>query len=176
MSSLFLLPIGIGNANCSSKAGYMTTKEASEKFHLDIKEVRARIKDKMIPDVYKKGSRIIIPDETSIFPSKNDIKQFLFQIIKYKNNNSTVISRELCPQAEQLQALMAYLYKRGFIGKYIFSEDIRILFDNVQLTDSGLEFVFGQNAFAKLSGLASIPLQLNPSFNTSISAIAIKVG
>lgn len=150
----------------------MTIKEASVKFNLDEKEIRARKKDEMIIGVRKDGRNVVIPNDTILIPSKKDIQSFLLQIVKYKNNKSTIISRSICPQTEQLQALMIYLYNKGFIGNFTFSEDIKVMFDNVQITDSGFDFVFGYGAFNKLSNVVSIPIQLNPNINIS----AIKVG
>lgn len=150
----------------------MTIKEASVKFHLDEKEIRARKKDNMIIGVSNDGKNIVIPDDTILIPSKKDIQSFLLQIVKYKNNKSIVISRAMCPQKEQLQAIMIYLYNRGFIGNFTFSEEIENLFDNVQITDNGFDFVFGYGSFAKLSSIIPIPIQLNPNINIS----AIKVG
>lgn len=150
----------------------MTIKEASAKFNLDEKEIRARKKENMIIDVHNDGKRVVIPDDTILIPSKKDIQSFLLQIIKYKNNNSIVISRELCPGKEQLQAVMIYLYKRGFIGNFTFSEEIKTLFDNVQITDSGFDFVLGYGSFGKLSNITPTPIQLNPSINISL----VKVG
>lgn len=150
----------------------MTIKEASAKFKLDEKEIRARKKENMIIDVHNDGKRVVIPDDTILIPSKKDIQSFLLQIIKYKNNNSIAISRELCPEKEQLQAVMIYLYERGFIGKFTFSEEIETLFDNVQITDSGFDFVLGYGSFGKLSNIMPAPIQLNPSINISL----IKIG
>lgn len=150
----------------------MTIKEASIKFNLDEKEIRARKKDNMIIGVRKDGKSVVIPNDTILIPSKKDIQSFLLQIVKYKNNKSIAISRAMCPQKEQLQAIMIYLYNRGFIGNFTFSEDIEVLFDNIQITDSGFDFVFGYGSFAKLSSIIPIPIQLNPSINIS----AIKVG
>lgn len=150
----------------------MTIKEASAKFKLDEKEIRARKNENMIIDVHNDGKRVVIPDDTILIPSKKDIQSFLLQIIKYKNNNSIVISRELCPEKEQLQAVMIYLYKRGFIGNFTFSEEIKTLFDNVQITDSGFDFVLGYGSFGKLSNITPTPIQLNPSINISL----VKVG
>lgn len=150
----------------------MTIKEASAKFNLDEKEIRARKKENMIIDVHNDGKRVVIPDDTILIPSKKDIQSFLLQIIKYKNNNSIAISRALCPGKDQLHAVMIYLYKRGFIGNFTFSEEIKTLFDNVQITDSGFDFVLGYGSFGKLSNIAPTPIQLNPSINISL----IKIG
>ena len=150
----------------------MTTGEASEKFNLAKEEIRARKNANMIIGAYNKRHRIVIPDDTILIPSKKDIQFFLLQIIKYKNNNAIVISRELCPEREQLQAVMIYLYRRGFIGNFTFSEEIKTLFDNVQITDSGFDFVFDYGSFDRLSNITPVPIQLNPSINISL----IKVG
>ena len=150
----------------------MTIREASVKFNLDEKEIRARKKDNMIIGVRKDGKSVVIPNDTILIPSKKDIQSFLLQIIKYKNNKSIAISRAMCPQKEQLQAVMIYLYKKGFIGSFTFSEDIAVLFDNIQITDCGFDFVLGYGSFDKLSSIGPIPIQLNPSINIS----AIKVG
>ena len=88
----------------------MTIREASVKFNLDEKEIRARKKDNMIIGVRKDGKSVVIPNDTILIPSKKDIQSFLLQIIKYKNNKSIAISREMSPQKQQLQAVMIYLY------------------------------------------------------------------
>lgn len=150
----------------------MTVKEASIQFNLDEKEIRARKKDNMIIGVRKDGKNVVIPNDTILIPSKKDIQSFLLQIVKYKNNKSIAISRAMCPQKDQLQAIMIYLYNRGFVGEFIFSEDIEALFDNIQITDSGFDFIFGYGSFNKLSNIAPIPIQLNSNINIS----AIKVG
>ena len=150
----------------------MTIKEASIKFNLDEKEIRARKKDNMIIGVRNEGKNVVIPNDTILIPSKKDVQSFLLQIVKYKNNKSIIISRSMCPEKEQLQAIMIYLYNRGFIGEYTFSENIASLFDNVQITDSGFDFVLGYGSFVRLSSIVSKPIQLNPSINIS----AIKVG
>lgn len=150
----------------------MTTGEASEKFNLSKEEIRARKNANMIIGAYNKRHRIVIPDDTILIPSKKDIQSFLLQIIKYKNNNSIAISRALCPGKDQLHAVMKYLYKRGFIGNFTFSEEIKTLFDNVQITDSGFDFVFDYGSFGKLSNITPTPIQLNPSINVSL----VKVG
>ena len=150
----------------------MTIKEASVKFNLNEKEIRNRKKDNMIIGVRNDGRNVVIPDDTILIPSKKDIQSFLLQIVKYKNNKSTIISREMCPKQEQLQAVILYLYNRGFIGRYTFSENIETLFDNIQITDNGFDFIFGHGAFQKLSNIVSVPIQINPNINIS----AVKVG
>lgn len=150
----------------------MTIREASIKFNLDEKEIRKRKKDNMIINVRKDGRSVVIPDDTMLIPSKADIQSFLLQIIKYKNNNAFTISKSLCPGREQLHAVMDYLYKRGFIGNYTFTEEIEEMFSNVQMTDSGFDFVFGYGSFDKLSSIVSAPVHLNASGSFSL----VKVG
>ena len=107
-----------------------------------------------------------------LFHQKKDIQSFLLQIIKYKNNKAIAISRDLCPRNEQLRAVMSYLYNKGFIGDFTFLENIEDLFDNVQITDKGFDFILGYGSFGKLSNIIYNPIQLNPD----ISFSAIKVG
>lgn len=150
----------------------MTIREASVKFNLDEKEIRARKKGNMIIGVRKEGKNVVIPDDTILIPSKKEVQSFLLQILKYKNNKSIAISRAMCPQKEQLQAIMIYLYDRGFVAEYSFSENIKTLFDSIQITDGGFDFILGRGSFGKLSSIVPVPIQLNPSINIS----AIKVG
>ncbi len=150
----------------------MTIKEASVKFNIDEKEIRNRKRDNMIIGVRKDGRTIVIPNDTILIPSKKDIQSFLFQIIKYKNNPSTTISRGLCPNSDQLEVLINYLYKRGFIGQFDYINDISELFRRIQLTEDGFSFVFGVSSMKRIASIIPSPLQLNPSINIS----AIKVG
>lgn len=142
----------------------MTVKDASLKFKLDEKEIRKRKNDNMILGVEKEGRNIYIPDDTKIIPSKAEIKSFLFQIIKYKNNSATVISRTLCPSRENLEIMADYLYRKGFIGKYSDFNGEENFFDTVKLTDEGLAFVFGKTVISKYSNHIPFTIQINPTF------------
>lgn len=150
----------------------MTVKEASVKFNIEEKEIRNRKKDNMIIGARKEGRNIVIPDDTVLIPSKKDIQSFLLQIVKYKNNQFAIISRSICPSDEQMKAVMCYLYNRGFIGEYIFSENIKEMFNAIQITDDGFDFMLGHGTFQKLSNIISSPIQINPNLNFSV----VKVG
>ena len=139
----------------------MTTKEASRCFRLDAKEVRKRFRDGMIIDAYKDGNYIIIPDETEVIPSKQEIKSFLLQIIKLKNNDAYVISRGMCPDLDTLKVLLRYLYKRGMIGGYDESLDETQLLEKVKLTDSGFAYLVGENTYEVLNRNISVPINVN---------------
>ena len=149
----------------------MTVKDASVKFNIDEKEIRRRIKDDMVKGIRKDGRTIIIPDDTVLIPSKKEIRFFLMQIIKYKNNTSIAISREICPSDEQLRALTIYLYNTGYIGESNFSSNIRELFDKIQITDKGINLLFG--SYANLLPKDVIPLQINPGINLSLISIGV---
>ena len=110
----------------------MNTKEAAEKFKLDIQEVRSRKDDGMILGARTVKGRIFIPDDTTIIPSKQDIQAFLLEILKYKNNSGTTVSRKLCPDEESLRSVVEYVYKRGFIGEFEFRSSINSLFQNLR--------------------------------------------
>lgn len=139
----------------------MTIKEASVKFNLDEKEIRKRKKDDMIFNVRTENRVVVISDDTEIIPSKKDIRSFLLQIIKIKNNSSTIISRNLCPDNNSLKILLRYLYKRGFIGEFSEVENDQQMLNAVSLTDSGIEYVFGSQNYSKLNTHVSLPLNIN---------------
>lgn len=129
----------------------MTVKEASQKFNINEKEIRKRNKDGMILGTYKEGVKIIIPDNTTIIPSKNDIKAFLFQILKYKNTPNIAINRSLCPDEVSLYVLFDFLYKAGYIGEATFTKNIKQLFDSIILTDKSIQLIIGENNSKKLN-------------------------
>lgn len=143
----------------------MTTKQASAKFRISEKEIRKRNKDGMIIGATKERGIIIIPDETKIIPSKTDIQSFLFQVMKYKNNTSTVIAQQLFPNIEKLKILDDYLFQKGYIGKHDDFNTEKEFLNIVQLTDMGLQLLFGNTVVEKLSSPAIITFAPNLNFN-----------
>ena len=146
----------------------MTIKEASERFGIDEKEIKKRKNDSMIIGIHKKGKYLIIPDNTLIIPSKNDIRCFLFEILKHKNNPNNVFSRRLCPDIKSFQILLKYLYDRGFIGDYIFDENITQTLTTIMLTDEGINYVIGNANINKMNNYNIFPLKINPSINIGL--------
>lgn len=143
----------------------MTVKEASVIFKLEEKEIRKRNSDSMILGVGKIGRNIFIPDDTKIIPSKLEIKTFLFQIIKYKNNSDMIMPRNMCPCREHLEVLADYLYKKGLIGNYKKFVDEKGFFDNVKLTDEGISFVFGNLPITRTQSNFTFPIYINQNFS-----------
>ena len=139
----------------------MTTREAAEKFNLEIQEVRKRKNDGMIPGARTVKGRIVIPDDIEILPSKQEIQSFLFEIIKYKNNPNVTISREYCPDEISLHSVVNYVYRRGFVGEFEFNSKIQILFQNLSLTDEGLKFIMKRMS---QSNLGSVEINSNINF------------
>ncbi len=98
----------------------MTTNEACEKFGLEKKELYKRIKAGMIPGVVKKGRMFVIPNETPFIPSEQEIRTFLLQILKFKNNPSYVFRVGSAKQTKTLRAcciicIAAGLWARTFL-------------------------------------------------------------
>lgn len=143
----------------------MTVDEANEKFGISHKEIRKRKSDGMIFGAKTVNGRIDIPNDTLIIPSKAEIQNFLFQILKYKNNSGLTISRSLCPDEESLKAVIDYLYKKGFIGEFKFNRDIYVLFNDISLTDEGIAFIFGKKKVLSIDGLSCTAISLNPTIN-----------
>ena len=146
----------------------MNTKEAAEKFKLDIQEVRNRKDDGMILGARTVTGRIVIPDDTVIIPSKQDIQAFLLEILKFKNNPSTTVSRKLCPDEESLRSVVEYVYKRGFIGEFEFQSSISSLFQNLSLTDEGLAYVIGAGRMNQMTTYSIHPITLNPELKIGL--------
>lgn len=139
----------------------MTVKEASIRFNLDEKEVRKRYKAEMIIGARKDGRCVVIPDNTEVIPSKSEIKAFLLQIIKQKNNPTYVMSRELCPDIASLKCLLNYLYIRGLIGNYKYCETAEEMLNYVQLTEAGFSYILGEKTYVALNQGLSIPISIN---------------
>lgn len=147
---------------------HMTIKQAVETFKLDEKIIRKSIKDGML-EKRKVGRTIDISNDTKFIPIKNDIRAFLFQILRYKNNNSLPISRRMCPDAISLRFLFEYLYKRGYICEYEFTEDITLLFRNTMLTDEATDLIFYKSAITKLNNINIMPIILNPTIKVGLN-------
>lgn len=139
----------------------MTVKEASIHFNLEEKEIRKRYNAKMIIGARKDGKCIVIPDNTEVIPSKAEIKAFLLQIIKQRNNPNHVMSRGLCPDLESLKCLLKYLYNRGLIGGYKDCMSAEEMLSNIQLTEEGFSFVFGEKTYIALNQGFSLPITVN---------------
>ncbi len=147
---------------------YMTIKKAVETFKIDEKIIRKSIKDGMIPK-RKVGRNIEIPDETDFIPVKNDIQAFLFQILCYKNNSRLPVSRRMCPDAESLKILFEYLYRKGYITEYEFSEDVLVLFNNIVLTDEAIDLIFSKYKMNQLKNINFMPISLNPTLKIGLN-------
>lgn len=144
----------------------MTTKQASAIFRIDEKEIRKRNKDGMIIGVTKEHGLLIIPDDTKLIPSKADVQAFLFQILKYKNNPSIVIAQNMFPDIEKLKIFAEFLFLKGYIGKYSVFYSEKEFLSAAQITDIGMQLVFGNNAIKNLS----VPITVNfaPSINVKL--------
>ena len=147
---------------------HMNTKEAAEKFKLDIQEVRNRKGDGMILGARIVKRRIVIPDDTVIIPSKQDIQAFLLEILKHKNNPGSTISRKLCTDEESLRFVVEYVYRRGFIGEFEFQPGINNLFQSLSLTDEGLAFVIGAGRLNQMVTYSIHPITLNPELKIGL--------
>lgn len=145
----------------------MTIKKAAEIFKIDEKIIRKSINDGMITK-RKIGRNIEVPDDIKFIPIKRDIQAFLFQILRYKNNPRHVISRKLCPDSESLRILFDYLYHKGYIGEYVFSEDINTLFSNIMLTDEATDLIFSKHSIDRLKGIIFMPMSINPTCNVGL--------
>lgn len=123
----------------------MTTKEASDKFKLNIEDIRSACNDNLIPNAYKPSGKWIIPDDTEIILTKMQARKILLDILKYKNNNLGIISGEYTHNSKNLDKAINLLAILGFIGEYTFNLDIKSLFNTIQLTETGFALLIGGN-------------------------------
>ncbi len=145
----------------------MTVKRAAEVFKIDEKVIRKSIGDGMLQK-RKVGRNIEIPDDTKFIPIKSDIQAFLFQILRYKNNH-IAISRRMCPDSESLKILFEYLYYKGYIAEYEFTEDIETLFNNTVLTDDATDLIFSKYKIDQLKNINFMPISINPTIKIGLN-------
>ena len=146
----------------------MTIKKATEIFQIDEKIIRKSIEDGMLQK-RKIGRNIEISDDTKFIPVKNDIQAFLFQILRYKNNPHLPISRRMCPNTDSLKFLFEYLYYKGYITEYKFSEDITVLFENTVLTDEATDLIFNKYRVDQLKNINFMPISINPTLKVGLN-------
>lgn len=146
----------------------MTIKRAAEIFQIDEKIIRKSINDGMLQK-RKIGRNIEISDDTKFIPVKNDIQAFLFQILRYKNNPHLPISRRMCPNTDSLKFLFEYLYHKGYITEYKFSEDITDLFENTVLTDEATDLIFSKYRIDQLKNINFMPISINPTLKVGLN-------
>ena len=139
----------------------MTTNEACEKFGLEKKELYKRIKAGMILGVVKKGRMFVIPDKTPFIPSEQEIRTFLLQILKFKNNPSYVFSRGLCQTDKALKDVLQYLYCRGFVGEDVSVTDPSDALNQTKLTDAGFEYIVHTSSRKKTEIHLNAPINFN---------------
>ena len=144
----------------------MTTKEAAERSNKTVAQIRQAIHDKFLEGAIQNG-KYVIPDDTPIIIIKQEVQAFLLQILKFKNNEYTVISRSLCPELEKLRVLSEYLYKKGFIGYVGRFDTEKEFFSKAQLTDEGFALAT-ENAVVKTK---DNKLSFNPSININFSLV-----
>ena len=151
------------------KRSAMTVKEASKHFGKTEREIRQAIKDGLL-QARKEHGKYLISDKTEIIVLKSEVKMFLIEILKYKNNQKTSLNRSLCPTPEELKVLANYLYYQGFVGEYKECSEAKEFFQNVQLTDKGFLYAVGEKS---LKSNFNFPLAIKPEFNFSLLNLSL---
>ena len=113
----------------------MTTAQASECFHIDTKEIRTLCKEKLIPDAYRFKGKYVIPDDTKVILSKNQIRMILLHLLKYLNSDKHLLP-ELLNDEIKRSCVLECLYHLGFITYESLS------LEKVRITDEGFSFLF----------------------------------
>ena len=146
----------------------MTVKEASTIFRLNEPEIRKRYRDKMIIGAYKSKNRIIIPDDTSIIPSKAEVRALLLHILKKKNNPYHIIPSRLSDDNYFINVIVGYMEEKDLIS-IEHKDTIRI--DDIKITDEGFGFLMSNNS--NYCEVNLIGLQINPTAQIGLINISL---
>ncbi len=92
-----------------------------------------------------------IPNDTLMIISDENAKAFLFQLLKYKNNPGLVLAAFGCNDEKKLEIWRDYLINQGFVSNCNKQNNLKDFLNAIQLTDKGLEFVFGKSELVKKS-------------------------
>lgn len=145
----------------------MNTTEAERKTGVNRKTIQKICKDGYVYGAVKPGREWIIPDDTNIILTKEQIAYVLMQIIKRKNNPSAAVSNRLFPDHETRVCILQLLYKLGLVGnepdEAIITDEI---LNNITLTDDGLELLFTKKRSLTLPisiNILSVNAGINPS-------------
>ena len=144
----------------------MTTKDAEKVFLIKEREIRKLCKEKKIKGVNKIKGKYDIPDDTVMIITDEMARAFLYQLLKYKNNPGIVISSAGCDDEQKVEIWRDYLIDQGLTSKCDKKLVIKDLLDSVQLTDKGLQCVFGKANYKAL-------INLKPEVNFNIGFINI---
>ncbi len=149
----------------------MNVKEASASFHIPESTIRKLCKENKIPGVRKeKGTGYIIPGNTKMIITDQVAKAFLWQLLRYKNNNGIVLCVASWDTPEKLEMIRSHLIKQNWVGNCKPSDSLPALLNEMQITDEGWKFLLGEKTFAKAQ------ISLNPSIPINIGLVNVNLG
>lgn len=144
----------------------MTTKEASTNFNIPEKIIRALCKEGKIKGAKKENGKYEIPNGTVMIITDETARAFLYQLLKYKNNPELVLSSAGCDSEQKMEVWQEYLVNQGLVSYCEKKKKLKDLLDAVQITDKGLQFLFGKNSY-------NILVNLKPTINVNIGLINV---
>ncbi len=144
----------------------MTTKEAEGSFNIPEKAIRKLCKEGKIKGAKKINGKYEIPNDMVMIITDEAARAFLYQLLKYKNNPELILSSAGSDDEQKIELWREYLINQGLVSKCGKKKQLKDLLDAIQITDKGLEFLFGKNSY-------KILVNLNPTVNVNIGLINV---
>lgn len=144
------------------------TKQAEKKFHISKKQIY-ELGKKGLCGIHKEGKKWVIPDNTKILISVSEIRRFLIQVIKYKNNSGYTFPRDLCPTEIILKELVNQQYHNGFIGSTAKGSNAIEILENVILTEKGIDIAIGDAQKPQMINIQNFNVNIGPTVNAGLN-------
>lgn len=131
----------------------MTTKEVSEKFKIEAKEISNLCKEGLIPACKIKG-KWDISDDLKFIMKKRSITYVLWQILNLKNNPGYAVSLKGIQTINLLQNCLDYFLSQGLISEYnSVTTNLRDMLSSTIITESGMNLLYGWREAIKYGSL-----------------------
>ena len=129
----------------------MTTKEASEKFEIDVKKIRELCQKELIIGAKKEKQRWIIPNDTKFLIAESGIVYILWEILNIKLNENYAFSIKYIDTFEKAKECFHYLRSIGYLSTYDEeATDVFDLFSSSRLSQRGIEFLYNKSSSDKI--------------------------
>ncbi len=151
----------------------MTVKEASENFGLSKDLIRKLCREsqkgdiKYIQSVKLNGKWVL--NDPDIILTKSQIQNILLQIIRFKNNPNSAISRRCFPTDDILKTAIKDLCRLGFVTECD-GENYRELFGTVMITEEGITYLVDKKSEQTITNAPAINI-----FNFEAKAGAVVI-
>lgn len=145
----------------------MKVKEAEKVFSISRREIY-ELGRLGWSGIVKNGREWIVPDDTEVLLSVEDIRLFLYHILRYKINEGYVFPRKICPDDSILKIIINQQYKNGLIGNLATAGDFDLILKNIELTDEAIDLIIGSTRSKSLKSNIDVKINLNPTISVGV--------